>query len=192
MKLIKLDENNLKQILLQQTKPIMEYDLIKQFTVLTNIAATKDRLYTQHFSLYHALYKLKFNGGNKNLYLHLNPLRIRLLKIPARQQCQYYHEPVGKFCLKRSSQLFCAEHINCHPQHATAVSFDPLFDFYLNPDNITFGNSDLLIQLMDGVKIFAFKKQEIDQALQLFQLTKPTKQAIQNRFHVLARKMHPG
>jgi len=71
------------------------------------------------------------------------------------------------------------------------VTFDPLLDFYTNPDNLSFGTSALLEKLMKGVVIYALRRGEVERALELFGLSRPTMKNIKRKYHELAKSLHP-
>jgi hypothetical protein len=72
-----------------------------------------------------------------------------------------------------------------------AVSFDPLLEFYLNPENIAFGESDLLKKLMNGVMVYAFRRGEVRESLEFFDLVNPNRAIVRRRYRELARRYHP-
>jgi len=71
------------------------------------------------------------------------------------------------------------------------VSFDVLLDFYTDPENITFGESDILNKLMSGIKVYCLKKSDIEDALKFFGIHKTSKKSITKRYRELAVKYHP-
>lgn len=75
----------------------MEYDIIKFIIPSDKENPDEHTLYVKHFSLYHALYKLKFSAGAKGFYLHLDCMRIRLLQIPDNGLCRHYNAESGNF-----------------------------------------------------------------------------------------------
>lgn len=192
MNLININTNELFAYLKKQSKPVMEIELLKKFITKYKSGQSYKKLFHQHFSLYHSLYLLKNLAGKKNYYIHLDPMRIRLLKIPAGKTCHYYNTKEGFFCSNSATRYYCMEHETIHGKITNLPSYDLFFDFYNNEKNIEFGNSDLFQKLMNGIQVYAFKKGEIESALKLFNLPQnPQKKAVKKRYRELVSKYHP-
>ena len=192
MKIIKIDIERLFEFLAEKSSPVMEIELIKRFANEIPDSGGVDSIFIQHFSLYHALYSLKNEAGTKGYYLHLDPMRIRLLKIPENGFCRHYMPEEGIFCQTGTGEnMYCQVHSGHYADLNCSPAYDPLFDFYSNPDNIGFGNSRLLHRLMNGVRVYAFRKGEIDRALAFFRIENPGKKTIRKRYHELVREFHP-
>jgi len=80
--IIPINEDDLFEYLRQKTQPVMEFDIIKYFIPSDINDPVQQTLFVKHFSIYHALYKLKFSAGLRGYYLHLDCMRIRLIQIP--------------------------------------------------------------------------------------------------------------
>ncbi len=187
---IAFDCDMIFDFLVQKNNPIMEIELLKLITKERYFSKTQEKLYSYHFSLYNALYKLKFIAGIEGYYLHLDPMRIRLIKVPTKT-CHFYNEIKGSYCSNTAIGNYCETHFNQGKQYLYKLEFNPLQDFYLNEENIVFGDSELLKKIMQGFVVFAFKKNEINSAIDFFKISKPTKQNIQTKYHHLAKEYHP-
>ena len=188
--LITINEDRLFSYLMEQDRPVMEYDIIKHLILSGGDDQVQHSLYIKHFSLYHALYKLKFSAGLKGFYLHLDCMRIRLIHIPDNGFCRHYDSGTGIFCGKSSPDDYCTEHEE-YKHRLNSATIDYLFDFYLDPENIHFGDSEILKKLMSGMKVYCCRKKDIDEALKFFDIHTPGKKKITNRYRELAVKYHP-
>jgi len=192
MKLIKINIEDLYHYLAEMESPVMEIQLLRKFPGEVDLARRKDRLYSLHFSLFHALYLLKGIAGEDGYYIHLDPMRIRMIKVPGSGRCSYYYAEKGLFCNRHVEEgSYCTYHISYSRQNSSLPVYDPLDEFYCNPDNIAFGNSRILERLMMGIKVYTFRKGDIEESLKLFGLTHPGKRIIQKRYRELALKYHP-
>lgn len=189
--LITISEEHLFEYLKKKDLPVMEYDIIKFIIPPDKNNSGQQTLYVKHFSLYHTLYKLKFSAGAKGFYLHLDCMRIRLIHIPENGQCRHYDAESGTFCGSETSGDFCALHEDEYSHLKNSAVFDCLLDFYTDPENITFGESDILKKLMSGIRVYCTRRQDIDDALKFFGIHKPGKKLITNRYRELAVKFHP-
>ncbi len=189
--LITISEDILFDYLNEKDLPVMEYDIIKSIIPLNKDNPDEPSLYVKHFSLYHALYKLKFSAGIKGFYLHLDCMRIRLIQIPANGQCRHYNAESGTFCESPADDDYCALHKEEYAHHHNSAVFDYLQDFYTDPENITFGESGILKRLMSGIRVYCTRRHDIEEALKFFGIHKPGKNLITNRYRELANKFHP-
>lgn len=189
MDIIPVDIEEVFLYLKDKNKPVMEIELIRHFTGGFPRDG-EEALFRAHFSIYHALYLLKHNAGKKGYYLHLDTMRIALVMVPD-GQCAHYLPEKGEFCKDSANgTVYCTAHGFSHHDESFP-SYDPLQDFYLNPDNISFGNTHILKRIMNGILIYSFRKGEIEEALVLFDLVHPNRNRIQKRYRQLARKHHP-
>jgi hypothetical protein len=192
MKIIEISDIDLFDHLSSMGRPVMEIELIRIFIPGALSDGSSESLFIPHFSLYHALYGLKFSAGNRGFYLHLDPMRIRLVRLPESSGCHYYMAEQGCFCsMAVETGFFCHSHSPYGRELRNRVVFDPMADFYLNPDNIVYGHSHLLDRLMKGMATYCLRKGEIDRALELFGISKPGKKIIQRKYYELALKYHP-
>jgi hypothetical protein len=192
MKIIAISDMDLFDHLSSMGSPVMEVELIRRFAPDGLPAASTESLFIRHFSLYHALYRLKLSAGKRGFYLHLDPMRIRLIRLPGSSMCHYYMAEEGRFCsMDAETSLFCQAHSPYGRDLQNRIVFDPMADFYLNPDNIVFGKSHLLDRLMKGMAAYCLRKGEIDRALELFGVSEPGKKIIQRKYYELALKYHP-
>ena len=190
LRLIAFDTGAIFTLLESYNTPMMEADILKTLTGLERIPSGREKLFELHFSFYHALYRLKQEAGARGYYLHLDPMRIRLVRIPETGVCHYYDPESGSLCGRDAGDgMYCGLHLG--QVNNAALSFDPLFDFYTNPDNISFGTSAVLDKLMKGVVIYAMKRGEVERALELFGLSRPTMKSIKSKYHELAKSLHP-
>jgi len=189
--IIQINENHLFNYLKDKNHPVMEYDIMKYIISSACCNPDEHTLFVKHFSLYHSLYKLKFSAGKKGFYLHLDFMRIRLIEIPENGVCRHYDAENGNFCGVSASENFCELHKEEYLKQRNSVIFDYLQDFYTDPENITFGDSEVLKKLMNGIKVYCCRKKDIDEALKFFDLHKPGKNRIASRYRELAGKYHP-
>ncbi len=189
--IIPIHEEALFNYLKQKNQPVMEFDVIKYFIPSDSNDQFHQTLFVKHFSVYHALYKLKFSAGLKGFYLHLDCMRIRLIQIPDHGICRHYDTETGKFCGEFTAGDYCDQHTSQYKDYHNSVSFDVLFDFYIDPENITFGESEILKKLMSGIKVYCLKKSDIEAALKFFKIHNPRKKNITARYRELAGKYHP-
>lgn len=189
MELIIIDINELRSFLSGLDSVTGEFELVKKFTPDSGSDGAPYSMYERHFSVYHALYKLKFDAGRDGVYLHIDPVRIRLIPLPSTGSCGYYKIESGSFCMNRAEDRFCSEHRDeVEPE---IPQFDPMAQFYLEPENITFGESDILRDVMKGFGIYMTNRREINEALKLFGIEKPGRKSISRRYRELASEFHP-
>lgn len=189
MELITIDRGRLLAFLSELTTVTGEYEILKKFTPEFKENGDPYSMYERHFSVYHALYILKCEAGREGLYLYIDPLRIRLINLPGTGFCGHYSPEKGAFCMNKTGSIFCGIHAG--DIDPVIPSFDPMEQFYLDPENIAFGESEILNDIMKGFNIYFLKKREIDEALILFDLKKPARKSISRRYRELAGKFHP-
>ena len=189
--LIQINEDTLFDYLTEKNRPVMEYDLIKHFLHESSGNSDRHTLFIKHFSLYHSLYKLKFSAGVKGFYLHLDCMRIRLIRIPENGCCRHYDPVRGSFCGEKTETDFCRGHERIYRHSADSATLDILQDFYTDPENISFGDTEILKKLMNGIKVYCVRKKDIEEALKFFGIHKPGKKIITARYRELAGKYHP-
>ncbi len=189
MELIEIDTGTLLSYLADITEITGEYEILKKFTPVLKGDGTPYSMYERHFSVYHALYKLKMEAGKSGLYLHIDPVKIRLLNTPGPGFCGWYYPEKGSFCMNESSGPYCSIHKG--EIEPDIPYFDPMAQFYLDPENISFGESALLHEVMKGFRIYFIHKREINEALAIFSIEKPGKKAICRRYRELAALFHP-
>jgi len=172
--------------------PVMEIECIRFITGGSPFPRGDTGMFNAHFSLYHAFYRLKYFAGELGYYLHMDPMRIRLIKVPRDRSCQFYDDRLGRFCAEDSGgAVYCPVHgMLVHGDIRNPV-YDAVEDFYSNGANIMFGGSGLLRKLMDGCIVYAFHRDEIDNALRFFGLECPGRKRIRNRYYALAKEYHP-
>ncbi|HPS57521.1 MAG TPA: J domain-containing protein [Spirochaetota bacterium] len=189
--LIAIPEDQLFEYLVNLDGPVMEHDLIKNFLMAGTGAGHEHTLFVKHFSLYHALYKLKFSAGSEGYYLHLDCMRIRLVHIPGSGMCRHYDPESGAFCSNDAHGDYCELHESGYVNYRSSMTFDFLQDFYCDRENITFGDSELLRRIMCGIRVYSFRRSDIDMALKFFGIHKPGRKIITMRYRELAGKYHP-
>src|SRR4030042_491925 len=89
------ETSDIFNILISRGEPIAEVDLLRILTGEKRMPAGRERLFEFHFSLYHALYRLKFEAGAAGYYLHFDPMRIRLIQMPGPGSCHHYYPETG-------------------------------------------------------------------------------------------------
>lgn len=190
--LIPINRTQLRAYLLGKDAPVFEAELLKFAADISSLPDTTEELFRVHFSLFHELYGIKYDPDSRGYYLHIDPMRIRMLPVPKNGSCCHFFPEEGNFCGNAViTGSYCTEHEPLYSESISQPSFDPLYDFYMNPENIVFGSSSLLQKLMNGVIIYAFRRGEIERSLEFFNLVKPTGMRIRKRYHELARKYHP-
>ncbi|HPJ36611.1 MAG TPA: DNA-J related domain-containing protein [Spirochaetota bacterium] len=189
MELIDISLDSLFAYLHELNSVTGEYEILKKFTPEHKEDGSAYSMYERHFSVYHALYRLKAEAGAHGFYLHIDPLRIRLLSVPSDGFCAHYDIDHGTFCMGSTSGQFCTLHYSIN--ETVLPSFDPMAGFYLDPENISFGESEILNDIMKGFRIYFMRKKEIDEALVLFDLKKPDRKKITKRYRELAAHFHP-
>lgn len=168
--------------------PLMETELMKQ---LDSFCKGDESLYARHFSLYHVLYRIADEWGTRGYYLHRDCMRIRLIRLPLEGCCHYLPEE-GRFCcIESPSSMYCTLHESFHLNPGKVPSWDPLRDFYLNPDNIAFGRTRLFEKIHAGILVYAFRRGEVENALSVFGLEKPDRKTVERRYRELALMHHP-
>ncbi len=189
LRLISFDTGDIFTLLESHTEPVMEADLLRSLTGEERIPSGREKLFELHFSFYHALYRLKGEAGARGYYLHLDPMRIRLARIPGSGACHHYDPRTGSHCgMDTDGGDYCGAH---RGPGANVLFFDPLYDFYTNPDNISFGESAVLEKLMNGTILYALRRGEVERALELFGIARPTMKIIRKKYHEMAKKLHP-
>lgn len=190
LRLIEFDTAALFSMLEALDAPAMEADLLRRVTGEPRFPSGSERLFELHFSFFHALYRLKSEAGARGYYLHIDPMRIRLVRVPDPGACRHYDPATGRHCGHDAGDAgFCEEHLD--PDALAALAFDPLRDFYTNPANISFGGNAILDRLMKGAVLYALRRGEVERALAVFGLSRPTMKRIKARYHELARSFHP-
>ncbi len=193
--LIHYDPELVASILLSFDHPVMETELLR---LLKEYHSDDQTLFQRHFSLYHVLYRLSLEMGQLGYYLHRDCMRIRLIGLPLNGCCHYNSEK-GHFCGmtipsgdEGSVKIpYCRFHDKHYRRIECSVSWDPLMDFYLNEENIKFGETDLFRKIREGIMVYAFKKGEVERSLNVFGLEKPSRKLIESRYRELAMKYHP-
>jgi hypothetical protein len=189
--MLQFEPHKIFDFLVSQNKPIMEIDVLRFATGGRRMPESREQLFELHFSLYHTLYRIKLEAGVRGYYLNLDPMRIRLIHVPGPSSCHFYSADAGSFCLRKADDGdVCALHAR-HAAGSMEPAFDPLFEFYSNEENISFGKSGILEKLMKGVVIYALRKGEIQRALDFFGLSRPNLGTIKKRYRTLARNYHP-
>ena len=189
--IIQINEEQLFEYLVSRDCPVMELDLMKKFVENECIAGEKHSLFARHFSLYHALYRLRYSAGAEGFYLHLDCMRIRLVQIPGQGICRHYDAESGTFCGEKTDCDYCAEHGPAYTRYRNSMTCDLLRDFYMDSENIAFEDSGLLHRLMNGIMVYGFRKRDVDRALEFFNIRRPGKKIITRRYRELAGIYHP-
>lgn len=164
--------------------------LLKFALKVESIPSSAAELYPLHFLMYNRLYSIKISYGQKGFYLHLDPMRIRLLPLP--DGCCYYFPDEGLFCNQPAGEKgLCDAHE--HSAERDFPSFDPMRSFYMDMQNLDFGDTDLLEKYRSGIMNHAWNRDEVKSALLYFgfNIDYPGAELIRKRFYELARKFHP-
>ncbi len=188
--MIDYSPDHVKYILCEIDSPIMESSLIKELENRFNYPALREDIYAVHFSLFFTLYSMKYIYGTENYYIHIDPMRLRMIKIPGEGFCSYYFPEEGRFCCKKTKEQFCIEHINFSLDNEK-LSYDPLMSFYTNEENINYSQRELFEKMSAGIILYSLKKNELQNALKYFKLKNPTQESVKKRFHQLSKILHP-
>ncbi len=184
--LIEIDAGRLAEYLRNLSEPILEITLLREWTGFT----PGDDLYRHHFSLYHALYTVKYALLDE--YLHTDPMRIRLLHRPAPGRCHHYLDEAGIFCgVPAEERDYCFRHLHLHGDVHDLPMFDPLRDFYCNAENIRWSDRDLLDRLMKGVVTVSLSPDKVNRAMRIMGLTQANRSIVTRKYRKLARNTHP-
>lgn len=193
--LIPYNQELVASILLSSDRPLMETELLR---LLQTYHTGNESLYLRHFSLYHVLYKLACEMGPLGYHFHGDCMRIRLIALPLNGCCHYCPED-GMFCgteiisAGEGKNIFpyCRFHEEQYLKIWRSVVWDPLRDFYLNEENVSFGETELFRKIREGIMVYAFRKGEIERSLAIFGLERPDRKLVESRYRRLALKHHP-
>ncbi|MBN1500150.1 MAG: hypothetical protein JW982_08345 [Spirochaetes bacterium] len=187
-KFICFDEKFITDFLLKQPAPVMESVLLNAVCNQHKLTYIKKDLFYLHFSLFHALYKIKLSYGAFGYFLNIDTMRIRLLKLPE-SGCLFYHPEKGTYC---GNDIYAG---NSCKKHGTAgnadLYFDILQEFYLNPENINFDNDRVFQKILRGYTFYSFNSGKVNDALAFFNIKKTEISKIKKIYHDLAKKHHP-
>ncbi len=179
---------DVRDLLLEQSAPVMESTLLSRLSKRFSYPLLRrELLFEFHFSLFHALYRLKIGIGTH--YLHMDPMRLRLVALPAAGQCGRYDPETGTFCREERSSAACRL-----PGRIPDLSF-PVTDyvkrFYLDARNIAFGKTYDLERNMNRILYYGINKDAVDRALAFFGLSYPDRTRLVMRYRQFAMKHHP-
>ncbi len=191
MGLIDIDTGELFDYLNSKDHPVEELELIKKFTGSISNWTSGDTLYARHFSLYHALYKIKFMYAAQGYYMHLHPMRIMCAGLPGKNQCHHYFDETGIFCCNDTNGYACVDHDAEYIGHRNSLIPDYLSSFYLDAENISFAETDIFKKFYGSLKQFMMNRKEIEIALKLFGIAHPDKKSLSRKYRELAVKYHP-
>lgn len=181
MPFIEYNTDDIASILEVQTEPVMETTLLRKlasgFAYPSNEEAS---LFVLHFSLLNSLYGMKKDYGCLGYYIHIDTMRIRMLRFPD-NGCLWYDETEGTFCGKPG----CSEH-----KIEAGIKPDFSTSFYLNKDNINY-ESELNRDYINAVMYYGLHKKTVDEALDYFGIDSPDRDTVISRYRFLARKHHP-
>jgi len=190
VRLMHFDMATIFGYLASREAPVTEVELLRRLTGEERLPGDRKRLFALHFSLYHALHTLRYH--ETGYYLHMDPMRLRLAPLPGCGRCVRYFPEPGRYCGKSAGDgRFCSWHLPEEELGARHLLFDPMAEFYLNPDNISFGLNPLIEKLARGVVVYSFRRGEVDAALRFFNMVHPSRRSLQKRYHDLARLYHP-
>lgn len=191
--IIEYDDKIIFEYLLNAKLPVYESTLLRKLNNLDSISSDKIMLYVFHFSLFHALYKMKKKYGKEGFYLHIDCMRISLKKISQKNQCQYFDEMSGCFCKNNTEKesLFCYVHKNYEKIYDNSLIFDPMQQFYENSENIMFVKDGKIFEIMDNIKNFSLNSGDLKNAMKIFDLKNFNKRSLRIRYIALSKKYHP-
>jgi hypothetical protein len=182
-------DDEIAEYLSGKSSPVTESVLLRFALNIEKIPSAVAELYPLHFLLYNRLYAVKISYGEKGFYLHLDPMRIRLVALP--DGCCYYFPNEGSFCNEPCAHGLCGAHESTVERELPA--FDPMRSFYMDMRNLDFGDTDLLEKYRGGIMNHAWNKDEVKSALAFFgfNIDYPGAALIRKRYYELARRVHP-
>jgi len=180
MPLIPYDPDQLARLLLEKEAPVMETTLIRELALAGYPSSAEATLFTLHFSLFHALYKIKSAYGGRGYYLHIDTMRIRLIAF-LQGGCPYYDSDLGRFCGADNCQV-----------HKRGEGIYPDFytSFYLDADNISY-ETMLNKEYINALLFYGYHKRSVDEALRFFGVASPDKKLVMPAYRRLAKRLHP-
>jgi hypothetical protein len=176
--------------LLHQNRPVAETTLIRFATDNRIIPHQRDDLFNIHFNLYHRLYDIRDRFGRLGYYTHTDPMRIRMISVP--EGCSFYFPALGVFCGEPVLQgCRCEQHPSRND--LSFPSFDPMRDFYLNAENISFVSDPLFFKSLNGAAVYCFRYGAVKEALAFFGIavSNPGRDLVIKRYRDLAGVYHP-
>lgn len=187
-----VDTERLYAYLMARRQPVGEAELLREIMACRSLPGARGELFILHFSLYHALYGLRERAGRDGYFLHLDHRCIMLARAAAPGTCQWYDARRGRCCGEPAgAAAWCAAHAAVCRGADALPFFDPLADFYTNPDNVGFGADDVLDRIMRGLLRYALRRGEVEKALALFGLHDPDRTTVRRRYRRLASQYHP-
>ena len=181
-------EGEIADFLIERNRPSAESELLRFACTAERLPSAQRELFAVHFELYHRLYKIRERFGNAGWYLHLDPMRIRLVRLPS--GCFFYFPDSGSFCGEGD-----APRCRAHPHRGdpSLPSFDPLREFYLNHDNVSYWDDPLFQKSLRGSAVYCFKAGAVKEALSFFgiTLTNPGRALVVKRYRELSKQYHP-
>lgn len=169
-------------------KPLPETAVMRYSFDINDIPSDSRELYEKHFLLYHSLYCIKKTWGYQGYYLHLHPLRIRLVKLPA--GCTYYYADSGEFCSEPLVNGVCPFHRSMN--EPLFPEYDCLDGFYSDIANIEWDQFEKIEKVRKGILIYSFRMSEVKQALSFMGFSIiPSGYMIRKRYRELAGQFHP-
>jgi len=181
---------SIAEYLISAQQPVPETQLMKFAFSSDDLPHEQYELYRKHFLLYNRLYIIQEEYGKNSFYLHLHPLRIRLIETVG--GCSYYYPDEGGFCgqLPRLN-AYCEHH------HMRSDIRFPVYDcmraFYLDIKNIEWPEFEKIEHVRKGIMLYSAGITDIKKALQFmgFSCDFPGGYRIRKRYRELARKYHP-
>jgi hypothetical protein len=169
-------------------RPSSEAELLRFASGLDRLPPVQNELFLIHFELYHRLYLIRETHGPEGWYLHSDPMRIRLIRLP--DGCCYYFQSTGMFCGEGTTSR-CVAHP--HRENPAIPLFDPLREFYLNMENAGYWNDPVFQKSLRGSAVYCFRSGALSSAFAFFgiDLKNPGRAIIVKRYRELARKYHP-
>lgn len=178
------------EFLLIQNLPISENRVIKHFIKIDFLPVGED-LFKLHFALFNALYHLKKDAGAKGYYLHLDPFKLSLVKVPD-EGCLFFSDIFGKYCgCPVINDRLCEFHSNLYGNDVNLPAYDYLRDYYLDPANYENGYNTKIKKIQEGMLEYSFNRKEFDDALNYFGLKAFHQKEIINIYHAKAKLLHP-
>lgn len=190
--LVNIDTDELLEYLLDKDEPVMEATVFREFLAEQPWYDDQRSLYERHFSLFHALFRLKRDIALEGYYVHPDPMRMAAVPYPEKDACHHYDPEEAAFCERPAEHgAYCIMHYPEYAHLENALMYEPLREFYLDEKNIEYGESQQFNDVLNGVKTYVVHKRDVEQALEVFELEYPTRKTVQRRYRKLVKKYHP-
>ncbi len=196
-----INEDILFQYLKEQTSPVLESTLIREFFPHVKDRSMRDldlTIVQIHFILYHNLHKLALSLLQSDYFLHIYYIYIYLFKKPDPTFCPYFNEKNKRFCLSEKSieELYCPYHQNKEKKlsQKQILKHKGISGYYLDGNNFDLLNAEYpeFIDQANKIKNIAIYYPELKKHYDIFDLENGSSfDKVQTKYKILAKKYHP-